>query len=389
VVTDEPGTIRAAFGARSYVPRQDAILRVVGESRPFVVEVFRSGLERALPRRDDLLAGAHVSPARRVVPTRSAVLRLRMHIGSWPSGFYFARLSRAGGDLGFAPFVVRPAEPSVNRVLVVLPTHTWQAYNFRDVDGDGVGDTWYASTDIHVVDLSRPYLRRGVPPHFRGYDRAFIRWIARTGKRVDYVADDDLERVASGDELARLYDLVVFPGHEEYVSRHAYDVVVRFRDLGGNLAFLSANTFWFHVERHGDRLHGREPWRDLGRPPAALTGSSYVGWWERTYKNRAYVVTGAKRAPWLFTGTGLDNGESFGHFGIEVDATNKWSPRHTLVLARIADIFGKGKSAEMTYYETRAGAKVFSAGALNFGGSLEWHPMSELMENVWRRLSAP
>jgi hypothetical protein len=43
----------------------------------------------------------------------------------------------------------------------------------------------------------------------------------------------------------------------------------------------------------------------------------------------------------------------------------------------------------MTYYETPAGAKVFSAGALNFGGSLDWHPMSDLMENLWRRLSVP
>src|SRR2546430_10388938 len=44
------------------------------------------------------------------------------------------------------------------------------------------------------------------------------------------VSDDDLERVRSGDALARAYDLVVFSGHEEYVTKHAYDVAERYRD---------------------------------------------------------------------------------------------------------------------------------------------------------------
>ena len=86
-----------------------------------------------------------------------------MPIGSWPSGMYYARLTSSKGELGFAPFVLRARRPGVSRVLVVLPTNTWQAYNFRDMDADGVGDTWYANEGIHVVDLARPYLNRGVP----------------------------------------------------------------------------------------------------------------------------------------------------------------------------------------------------------------------------------
>ena len=39
------------------------------------------------------------------------------------------------------------------------------------------------------------------------------------------LAEDDLEAFPNGDELRRLYDLVVFPGHTEYVTEHAYDVV--------------------------------------------------------------------------------------------------------------------------------------------------------------------
>ncbi len=42
----------------------------------------------------------------------------------------------------------------------------------------------------------------------------------------------------------------------------------------------------------------------------------------------------------------------------------------------------------MTYYEHPSGAKVFSAGALNFGGQvLLWPQSAQLLENVWQRLA--
>ncbi len=288
-----------------------------------------------------------------------------------------------------APFVVRPRGLGEHRVAVVLPTNTWQAYNLRDVDGDGAGDSWYAHAGVASVDLSRPYLDRGIPPRFRGYDRGFLRWLALRRAEADFLADDDLERFASGDRLKRLYDLIVFPGHEEYVTTHAYDVVERFRDLGGNLAFLSANNFFYRVERRGQLLFKLGRWRDLGRPEAALVGVQYVDWNQNRYPNRPFTVAGASRAPWLFAGTGLRDGAVFGHYGIEIDARTSSSPRRIQVLARIPGAFGPGKSAEMTYYETPRGAKVFAAGVLNFGGSALLPDVSRMLENLWRRLAAP
>jgi hypothetical protein len=144
---------------------------------------------------------------------------------------------------------------------------------------------------------------------------------------ADFLADDDLERVASGGTLARLYDLIIFPGHEEYVTTHAYDVVERFRDLGGNLAFLSSNNFFYRVARRGRLLFKLGRWRDLGRPEAALVGIQYVDWNQNRYPNRPYAVTGAARAPWLFAGTGLRDGGSFGKYGIEIDARTPQSRR--------------------------------------------------------------
>lgn len=374
--------IHAVFAEVSHAPGARATLRVWNPT-PLTLQIFRAGRRSV---RSDLLRGVAVS---RPVTYPRAASQLTVRVGDWRSGLYFARLRSPDGRLGFAPLIVRPQRLGASRVAVVLPTFTWQAYNFRDVDGDSTGDTWYASKAIHEVRLDRPFLDRGVPPHFRGYDAAFAGWLLRSGRTADVLADEDLDRVPSGDVLARSYDLIVFPGHEEYVTTHMYDVVERYRDLGGNLAFLSANNFFYRVERRGSVLHGRVRWRDIGRPEARLIGSQYVDWFRDTFPSRPYRVVGSGSAPWLYAGTGLSDGSRFGRFGIEVDARTPASPPSTRVLARIPNIFGRGKSAEMTYYETRRGAMVFAAGALNFAGAAWYPPVSRMLHNIWEHLSRP
>ena len=59
------------------------------------------------------------------------------------------------------------------------------------------------------------------------------------------------------------------------------------------------------------------------------------------------------------------------------------------MLARIPDLMGPGRSAEMTEYETPRGAKVFAAGSLDFAASLDDPAVAQLVENVWARLSKP
>ena len=166
-----------------------------------------------------------------------------------------------------------------------------------------------------------------------------------------------------------------------------YDLVSGFRDRGGNLAFLSANNFFRRVDKQDSVLTLVDEWRDLGRPEAALCGVQYIAS-DRGERHAPFVVTGADTAPWAFEGTGLENGKEFGVYGIEIDARAASSPPQTQVLARIPDLFGAGRSAEMTYYEHPSGARVFSAGVLNFGGQvLLWPESTRLLENVWRRLA--
>jgi N,N-dimethylformamidase beta subunit-like protein len=383
--------IDAVFTKRSYAPGESAELRLATDARVLRLQVFAyqspgrpseqdirtSGLAKTGPIRIDW--SAHRD--------RPALLRV-VRAGDWPSGLYFVRATATDGRVGYAPFVVRPRRLGTQRVAVVLATNTWAAYNFGDADGDGWGDSWYVSGRYRSVDLRRPFLDFGVPFRFHDWDLEFVAWLNRTGRAVDFLSDDDLDGIATGDELARRYDLVVFPGHEEYVTRHEYDLIERYRNDGGNLAFLAANNLYRGVDRVGATLVRRAPWRNLGRPESSVVGVQYVGS-DHGQRQAGYTVTGAAAAPWAFADTGLADGDVFGRYGIEIDARTPASPHGIEVLARIPNLLGAGRSAEMTYYETPAGAKVFAAGVINFGASLGDPAVDRLLENVWTRLTVP
>jgi hypothetical protein len=310
-----------------------------------------------------------------------------VHVGDWPSGLYFAKLEAPDGRVGFAPFVVHPRALGEHRILVVLPTYTWQAYNFRDDDGDGKGDTWYGNWNRHTANLARPFLARGVPPHFYRYDLPFLHWLDWTHRHVDVFADSDLRAVARGDDLAQEYDLIVFPGHHEYVTTHEFDVVERYRDLGGNLMFLSANDFFWKTALRGNTMTRVAKWRDIGRPEAALVGVGFIGTDEGVHRGPWVVRDDSEK--WLFAGTDISRGTTFGDAGIEIDHTSSASPRGIHVVAEIPHLFGSRFTAQMTYYSTPQGAKVFAAGAFSLAGSISNPEIEQIVSNLWDELSRP
>jgi hypothetical protein len=378
--------VEASFPRESYGPGSRARLTFVSTAKNVTLQFFHAGLETRKVVATDVMAGSPVSGRRAlgsVRPGRTVSVR----IGNWPSGFYFARLTARGGRVGYAPFVLRPRRLGQHSVAVVMPTETWQAYNYRDEDGDHVGDTWYAEWRRHTARLGRAFLYRGVPMRYKYYDEPFLRWLAATGKRVDYLSDAELNRVSSGRELARAYALIVFPGHHEYVTTHEYDVVTNFRNRGGNLMFLSANNFFWQIRIHGNVMTRTKQWRQLGRPEAALIGVQYRGNDSGTHRG-PWKAQNVASTPWLFAGTGLRDGSAFGSAGIEIDAVAPSSPAHTRIVAAIPNIFRQGVTAHMTYYETKAGAKVFAAGAFTLAGAV-WRPqVSRLVDNLWARLTS-
>ena len=382
-------SLTADFTHASYAPGELAELIVRGRVRHLELQILRAGAERSWSA-----VGRDWGPARSLLIRHGAVHRLFVRMGAWDSGLYFARLISATGakKVAYAPFVLHPGVYGrQSRVAVILPTYSWQAYNFYDANGDGKPDSWYADPHRHNVLLGRPYASDGKPPHYRTQQRGFLRFLVHTGRKADYLSDEDLERFESGDQLAGLYDLIIFSGHEEYVTGHIYDLIQRYRDLGGNLAFLSADNFFRRVDLKNGRLWLINLWRNLGRPEAALIGSQYRGN-DRGGHVAPYLVTNLEAAPWLFQGLTLSDGAPLGaaRYGIEFDMPTADSPPGTTVLAEVTppSLESAGIRGDMTYYETPAGAKVFAAGTLGFGGSD--NPVATvLFQNLWQYLSQP
>ena len=381
-----PG-VEAAFIRESYSPRTNASLVVYKRARGLQLQIFHTGPEGTRTRDQITMNGIPVTKPV-AIGTSTGQKTIKVRIGNWPSGVYFARLSAKNGRLGFAPFIVRPRRLGEHKIAVVMPTLTWQAYNLRDVDGDGKGDSWYARWGHKTVLLGRPYMNRGVPSRFRQYDLPFLHWLSWTHRDVDYLAQGDLESAPSAAALAKAYDLVVFPGHHEYVTEREYDVVEGYRDLGGNLMFLSANNFFWRVTKEGNVVSKTKQWRDFGRPEAALLGVQYLGNDDGTHRG-AWRLRDAPAAEWIFARTGLKPSHRWGNGSIEIDRTAPQSPRGTQVLAEIPNLFGRGFTAQMTYYETPRGAKVFAAGAFTLAGAVNRSDVKPVIENLWARLARP
>jgi hypothetical protein len=387
--------LQAGFRARSYAPGQVAVLAVRGgDTNRATLQIFQAGASgtpgpAAAPGWDKHTFGKPVTSPQQVHrPRGSRRWLVHIHLGStWASGDYVARLTW-GNRTDYAPFVLRPSRLGTSPVLVVEPTNTWHAYDVVD------GDSWYLDPSVHVIDLTHPFassrvsgkrVPAGLPEQFSRFDLGFLRWYWHSGYRADFISDDDLEHVSSARQLSR-YRLIVFAGHEEYVMSHTFDVITRYRDAGGNLAFLSANNFFYRVRVSGNTMTGRTRWRDLGRPEAALVGAQYAGWDEGKYPNRPYRIVDTAAAPWLFADTHLHDGSLVGNYGIEVDEPNAASPPHTHVLAEIPNELGPGRPAEMTIY-TRGRSTVFDAGTINFGASAHWPALSRFFSNLWSHLS--
>jgi N,N-dimethylformamidase beta subunit-like protein len=378
--------VEATFERESYLPGDHARLVVADRSRSLSLQVFESGPERVPTKSNIFMRGVPVS--REWTVTRSPGRQLlSLPIREWDSGLYFVRLRAADGRLGFAPFVVAPRHIGEHRVAVVLPTLTWQAYNFRDDDGDGLSDTWYARKDVNSVRLGRAFLDRGVPYGFRNH-LGFLNWLHWTHRDVDFLSQWDLEHATSATTLAKAYDLIVFEGHHEYVTTREYDLVEGYRNLGGNLLFLSANNFFWRVDRKGDVLVRVDRWRNLDRPEAALIGVQYIA--DQRSPRAAWVVRRTSDLSWMLRATQLRVGSRFGRGGVEIDQVTRDSPRSVRVVAEIPNLFGPGMTAQMAYYETDAGARVFAAGAFHLmrnvtTDSVVWR----LLENIWARLATP
>jgi len=143
---------------------------------------------------------------------------------------------------------------------------------------------------------------------FAHWDAPFLEWLYRSGYQFDVATDLD---VHSSPELLEGRRLVLSVGHDEYWTSELRTNLERYRDLGGNIAFLSGNTCCFHVyvePEHGlimcPKSRGRESeyvWAAHASSEEAITGVSYFnagGWWDERRPPVGYQVN--HRGHWAF-----------------------------------------------------------------------------------------
>jgi hypothetical protein len=290
----------------------------------------------------------------------------------WRTGAYVAMLVEVDADgterapdratthgtSAKALFVVRSARPGVDAsILYKVSTNTFHAYNATGYGSLYAEAVWSrqrprpgfkvtlrrpgggAGGDVEPgdpVDAHAPDSRRQTFAH---WDAPFVAWLEGSGYRLDYCTDLDLH---DDPDLLAPYALLLSTGHDEYWSGKMRDHVDRFVEAGGNVAYFSGNIAgWrIHVVDDGTAIvcakvkppagehetWERDDWHDLGDPENRTTAVSIAGaggWWNGPRDPLGYTVQHA--AHWVYDGTGLGEGETFGErddhplLGYEVD----------------------------------------------------------------------
>jgi len=309
-----------------------------------------------------------------------------------PPGLYHAVAGDPAGDQFRAPVVVRSAvpldHPEPHTALVVWPYLTWRAYNAYDADLNGIPDSWYQFWRQRRVSLKGPLLRDGLEDDHQAA-LPFSRWLCTRPVRTQQITDVELSRLPLS--ALRRYRAVVFPGHSEYYEPKTYDLLMRYRDGGGNLVFLQANPFYRQVRI--DAKHNAVVMTDYdareGRSDFTLAGVGYDGCCFPKARAVPYVAAAGRdyaRVRWLFRGTGIGPGEAFGVAASESDRIDPaLTPRDHVVAAQ-AIIRGKRGVINAAMVWSRAGrGQVFATGNYTFlrmGRGVTY----KLLDNVWRRL---
>jgi len=342
---------------------------------------------------------------------------------AWEPGCYTADFHAVGRDEPYYDLVqaiVRPPKPRGD-MLLKLSTNTWQAYN--PWGGHSLypdGDDPDADERGALVSFDRP-----TPAAFFEYEGFLVRWLeevaGQAGFSVDYAANFD---VHNDPGLLDLYKLVACGSHDEYWSSEEFDAFQkRIFELGKHTIFFGANTAYWQV-RYTDlnkptagpscgrqmlcwkglddpvvtRSPGRAAlleatarYREGGRrPETMLLGVGYQSWFQGLPDGSPRYAYRVERADLpLFTDTGLKVGDELADVvgyewdcrDPEQDGRRLW--REGAAIAelpqdRIQVLFsgnpldrrGRVGIAEAVYFESPAGARVFSAGSIRWAWGL-------------------
>lgn len=319
---------------------------------------------------------------------------------NWVTGYYVAIFKITSGSnagqTGFAPFIVQAPVGDHSRILVEVPSNTWQAYN-----GFG-GEDLYTTPQAVKVSFDRPYQHH----HLFRWEYPLLRYLERGGYDVTYVTDDDVDRDPS---ILLDHQVDIAAGHGEYWTQTIRDAWEAARAHGVNLAFMGANTGYWQVRyEDGDRTmvsyksrsdpepddslktiefrHLRPP-----RPECELEGEQSNQRESETGSYFNYTVTKAGASdPW-FAGSGLKAGSSIpGLVGFEFDSVavdpSCPVPPVSVLLRFSGRTAGSGPrplTADAVRYRACSGSEVFDGGSLFFSWGLDSWRDPEFLPPLW------
>ncbi|TGK22807.1 N,N-dimethylformamidase beta subunit family domain-containing protein [Leptospira stimsonii] len=159
----------------------------------------------------------------------------------WESGLYYLKLDASRRIY----FVVKPNSPAItSNILMVIPFSTWQAYNTWG------GTSTYPDPSQNIARSAEASFNRptiGDP----GRHLSFIRSMLSKGYTLEFASDVDLH---ANPNLLTPYQLALFVGQNEYISKPMRQNLDFYVQNGGNMAVFGGNTSWFQIRLTSDSL---------------------------------------------------------------------------------------------------------------------------------------
>jgi hypothetical protein len=316
----------------------------------------------------------------------------------WPEGEYLLRVDSAT-ESRYAPLTVRSADLT-GRLVVVDAPMTWQAYNSwggRGLYGD---ENKALNRRSLAVSFDRPYSDGYGAGRFFSHDVQVVELAEKLGLPLGWVTDYDL---AVDPGLVRGATGLVFGGHAEYWTPAMRAAVVGAVARGTNLAVFGANTAYWRIRLAGrglpvpadparrdprprlvvgtkdaalDPLARTDPAGATTKfkdPPAARLEDSLAGVRYDCFPSEAaWRVTDPSW--WGYAGTALKKGDTLpGLVGPESDRAYPQPvpgmTRHVVAYTPLS--CGGHPTAHSAVYSTdAAGAGIFAAGSIRFGGRI-------------------
>ena len=234
---DRRRPLEAAFARESYGPGATAVLRLWGAPARITVQVFRTGPERTRTHGNHEMRGirwfrAELCPRWPRTAAANRQLADRDVLRSDPGReLDRVRSFRASATaVGRAPRGGHPAHAHLAGLQLPGRRRRPEPRTPGTRTGEGAAFDWPGRS---VTEACRCGSGRTTFRSCTGWPgQPAVGLPGPAGRRAR------LWRAAS----RRAYDLIIFPGHHEYVTSREFGLVMGFRNLGGNLMFLRRTT---------------------------------------------------------------------------------------------------------------------------------------------------